>query len=158
MILHDTCCPAALLLLPHACPPPHLCSSPITVPAPAPTPTALALCSALCLPPHSCSPHCSQLSMAPCPAPAPVPAPAPAPLQGSAPCCSMHTPAPPLHLPLPLPLPTDAWSCLPRSFVPTNSSLHPSAPMEGVSDGGVDADEVKVDRVVGDAPDSSLAD
>jgi hypothetical protein len=30
--------------------------------------------------------------------------------------------------------------------------------MEGVGDGGVDADEVKVDGAVGDAPDSSLAD
>ncbi|KAJ7309299.1 hypothetical protein DFH08DRAFT_1049942 [Mycena albidolilacea] len=127
MILHDTCCPAALLLLPHACPPPGPCSSPATAPAPAPAPAALASCSALCLPPHSCSPR-SRLSTPPRPAPAPALAPAPAPLRGSAPCRSMHTPAlPPAPTPAPAPAHTAARSCSPRSFVPTASNLHPPA-------------------------------
>ncbi|KAJ7822641.1 hypothetical protein B0H14DRAFT_3731381 [Mycena olivaceomarginata] len=66
--------------------------------------------------------------------------------------CSMHTPAPPpAPVPAPTPAHTAARSCSPRSFVPTASSIHPPAPMEGVSDGGVDADEVKVDGAVGDA-------
>ncbi|KAJ7772783.1 hypothetical protein B0H14DRAFT_3894669 [Mycena olivaceomarginata] len=146
--------PALLLLLHARCCTP--CSSPVTAPAPAPAPAALASCSA-CLPTPA---HLVALGCPHRPAPAPHRHPCGAPLL-AAPCTPL-----PLHLhlhlhlppPPPPPPPTAVWSCSPRSFVPTASSLHPPAPMEGISDGGVDANEVKVDGVVGDALDSSLAD